>query len=314
MRTITVTAAQSNKKIGRIIRESFPEMPSSAMFKAFRKKDVKANGVRVKEDYVAMEGDRLDIYISDEILDGSPVSDAENTKAYFNVSYEDANILVVNKQPGIAVHPDREQADSTLIELVHRYLQEKGELYESASDDFKPSLCHRLDRNTGGLVIIAKNSGSLKILLKKIKDKEIKKYYQCLVWGKMERNYEELTAYLVKDELRSRVFISDSPPKGSQNITTRYRVLSYESNISRLEVELITGRTHQIRAHLAHIGHPVIGDGKYGTNAINRPLGAKHQSLWAYKLVFDFAGDAGCLNYLKGKKIQVVPEFNIKKI
>ncbi len=314
MRTITVTAAQSNKKIGRIIRDSFPQMPSSAMFKAFRKKDVRANGVRVKEDYVVMEGDRLDIYISDEILDGVPVSDARNTKAYFDVAYEDTNILVVNKQPGIAVHPDREQPDGTLIDLVHQYLRERDELYAADSDDFKPSLCHRLDRNTGGLVIIAKNSGSLKVLLKKIKDKEIKKYYQCLVWGKMERNCEELTAYLVKDELKSRVFISDSPVKGSQNIITRYRVLSHESNISRLEVELITGRTHQIRAHLAHIGHPIIGDGKYGTNAINRPLGAKQQALWAYKLVFDFAGEGESLNYLKGKKIQVVPEFNVKKI
>ncbi|MCR4436767.1 MAG: RluA family pseudouridine synthase [Clostridiales bacterium] len=310
MRTLIVKESQANKRVGRVIRDAFPGMPASAMYKAFRKRDIKVNGVRVKEDYLVSPGDRLEIFITDEILDGLPQKNGAQPGRGFSVVYEDANILIVNKEQGIPVHPDREQSTGTLIDRVKDYLGEKGEYDPRDPSCFPPSLCHRIDRNTGGLVILAKNAESLKILLDKIKSREIKKYYQCLVKGKMEKEHAELKAYLCKDENKSRAFIYDYPGKGSIPIITRYRLLAYKNGISRLEVELVTGRTHQIRAHLAHIGHPIVGDGKYGSNAYNRSLGAKYQALWAYKLVFGFK-NAGRLDYLRGKKFEVTPEFKV---
>ena len=311
MRTIIVNEQQAFKRIDKVLKEAFPHMPVSAIYKAFRKKDIKVNGIRVKEDYVTERGERVEIYIVDDILDATPLEVGFQPNKGFSVVYEDDNILIVNKDQGVPVHPDREQSTNTLIDLVQDYLRQKGEYTPGSS--FQPALCHRLDRNTGGLVIIAKTKESLKTILDKIESKEIKKHYQCLVKGKMERQSAELRAHLVKDESKSMVFVSDAPSKGSVEIITRYKVLSFEDDISRLEVELVTGRTHQIRAHLAHIGHQLVGDGKYGSNTYNRSLGAKYQALWAYKIVFDFKnGDT--LDYLKGKKFKVVPEFkNIKK-
>lgn len=309
MRTIEVSGKYSGKRVDRILWDSFPHMPSGALFKAFRKKDVKVNGLRVKEDHIAVEGDRIDVYIVDEILLGTPRNSDFRLNSGFSVVYEDNSLLIVNKEQGIPVHPDREQSDNTLIDRVQAYLEQKGEYDPSNPSHFPPSLCHRLDRNTGGLLIIAKNSESLKLLLEKIKSKEIRKYYLCLVQGQMPKARDELKAYLEKDEKKSRVYIHPEPSRNSQEIITRYRVLSAEGETSRLEVELVTGRTHQIRAHLAYMGHPIVGDGKYGSNSFNRSMKSKYQALWAYKLVFDFKTGAGPLNYLKGKKFQVEPGF-----
>ena len=308
MRTIVIDRAQDGKRLDRVIRDSFRQMPQSALYKAFRKRDIKVNGIRVKEDHVVNEGDRVDIYIIDDILEGTPIDTGSLTHG-FTIVYEDANLLIVNKNQGIPVHPDREQRTNTLIDLVQRYLVEKGEYIPDAPGSFPPSLCHRLDRNTGGLLIIAKNNWSLEILLEKIKNKEIHKYYQCLVMGCMEQKQAELRAFLEKDEYKSRVFVKDTGSNGALEIITRYRMLEYSDDVSRLEVELVTGRTHQIRAHLAYIGHPVVGDGKYGSNTFNRSKNAKYQMLWAYKLAFDFQTSAGALSYLKGRTFQVDPEF-----
>lgn len=297
MRSVTISPELSGKKIERALSEIFPKLSSGALYKALRKKDIKANGARIKEGYIVKSGDILDVYISDEFLYG-----INKPKQYmFDVVYEDENLIVVNKYPGIPVQPDKENNNDTLISQIQDYL--KAPAY----------LCHRLDRNTGGLLISAKNHESENVLMELIKNREITKFYRCAVYGRMPQNEATLVHYLEKNESQSRVYIQAKRTPQSIEIITKYRVFKYDSNknISHLEVELITGRTHQIRAHLAYIGHPIIGDGKYGTNEINRLFGITKQQLWACKLVFSFR-DGKHLNYLKDKTFEVEPQFSDK--
>ncbi len=348
MQSVEITGKYKNMKIENVLQSLYPRLSYNMLQKALRKRDIKVNGTRVGRDYMVSPGDKLEVYIIDDILyglnDGSKAAAAvesghnagvggrgaderqaaggsagtaagsgrnKATQAGFGVIYEDENILIVNKAQGTPVHPDKEQLRGTLIDLAREYLRQEADTAGDAR--FQPSLCHRLDRNTGGLVIIAKNQESHDIILDKIESHEIRKYYQCLVQGKMERNEAQLRAYLWKDASKSRVFINERKTPGAAEIVTGYKVLGYNKarDISRLEVELVTGRTHQIRAHLAFIGHPVLGDGKYGTNAVNREFGLKRQALWACRLKFAFTSNAGILNYLKGREFQVKPDFTL---
>ncbi len=309
MKTLIVDEKHSDKRIDRYITAVLPDLSFPLLQKTFRKKDVKVNGVRVKQDYMVAPGDKIELYIADSLLEETAQKNTGRQDKGFEAVYEDDNLLIVNKKQGIPVHPDRDQSSGTLIDNVRKYLKEKNSP-EAVTSSFQPMLCHRLDRNTGGLVLIAKNQESLDILLEKIETREITKYYQCLVKGKPEKDSAVLKAFLFKDESKSQVYINSRRTPGALEIITKYTLISYHKklDISKLEIELVTGRTHQIRAHLASIGHPVIGDGKYGSNAVNRPLGARYQALWAYKLEFDFT-EAGKLNYLKGRSFEVKPQF-----
>ncbi len=295
MRTVIAENKHESKKIERVIRDFFPNLTSGMLFKALRKKDIKVNGVRVKEDYVVSSGDIIDIYIIDDFLFGK-------SDEGYSVVFEDNNLLVVNKAQGIPVHPDSNQKEATLID----------KLQKQYGTDI--ALCHRLDRNTSGLVVLAKNQATLDIMLDKIKHREIQKYYNCVVSGIMEKKQAELTDYLEKNEKISKVFISDKKSKDSVKIVTRYNVIKSLDNLSLLEVELITGKTHQIRAHLSFYGHPIIGDGKYGKNTENKRYSAKYQMLCANKLTFAFTSPAKHLDYLKDKTISIAPPFDLENI
>jgi 23S rRNA pseudouridine955/2504/2580 synthase len=309
LKSVTVPDTYNNKKLDRFLKETFKNLPLNAIYKALRTKDIRVNGVKASQNVVLQAGDQLDIYIKDEVLYGT-FNAYEPIGSALEIVFEDHNLLLVNKQPSIPVHTDIDPNETTLLDMAVKYLEEKREYISGSPNSFAPALCHRLDRNTGGIIIIAKTPEALAIMLDKIKKREVKKYYQCLVIGCPNPMQAELKSYLFKDSSKSLVHIYNERKPGAVEIITRYKVLEAGEEISRLEVELVTGKTHQIRAHLAHIGHPIVGDGKYGINKFNRKVGAKHQALWAYKVKFDFK-EGGILSYLKGKTFETKVDFVI---
>ena len=276
MKTLIVPNKFNGKKLCNFILTSFPNLSQNTLYKALRQKDIKINGKRINKDCTIFENDELNIFIADSLL--FPAIDLD-------IVYEDDNILVINKPINLEV-----VGENSLTTLVHQKYPEQ-----------KPMPCHRLDRNTTGLILFAKNDVSLNILFDKFKKHEIKKSYTALVYGIPKIKKARLEAYLFKDNKKSLVYISDDFKPGYQKIITSYSVIKvFDNNTSLLEVNLETGRTHQIRAHLAHIGYPIVGDGKYGINRVNKQLGYKYQQLNSFKLEFDFTTDAGVLNYLNG--------------
>ena len=256
------------------------------------------------------EGDEVQLFIKEEFFD-LPEKDNGALSAItpkLSIVYEDKNILLLNKRPGVLVHEDTAGGENTLILHVKAYLYQKGEYDPEAEQSFAPALCNRIDRNTGGIVIAAKNAEALRVMNEKIKQDEISKYYLCAAHGRMPKKADTLLGFLRKDSDKNLVTVSDTPLRGGKNIETRYRVLAEKNGNSLLEVLLVTGRTHQIRAHLAHIGHPLLGDGKYGQNRSERGRGYKYQALYAYKLVFDRVGGDGPLSYLEGKSFSIPRE------
>lgn len=312
MRTVIVNQNDANQRTDKFLMKYFKNMPQSMIYKAIRKKRIKINSKKCEINYMLKEGDRIDMYINDEFFENRTYEvDLKNIDYELNIVYEDENIMLVDKKPGVIVHDDESEKNKTLINYIKAYLYKKGEYNPDMENSFAPSLCNRIDRNTGGIVIAAKNAETLKIINEKIKNRELNKFYLCLVSGKLKEKQDILKGYLVKNTDQNRVYIHKTPQKDGKTIETKYRVLKEGNLTSLVEVELLTGRTHQIRAHFASIGHPLAGDGKYGTNEFNKKVGMKTQALYSYKLTFDFK-DENMLSYLNGKTFEVdnVPFVN----
>ena len=306
MKSFVVTNNDSGQRLDKFITKAVPALPQALLYKYIRTKRIKVNSKRGEISQKLVQGDIIDMYINDEFF--APVKkhyDFLAASGKLDIVYEDENILLLDKKVGLLSHPDDNEYVDTLITRVKRYLYEKGEYNPEDENSFVPSLVNRIDRNTAGIVIAAKNAASLRILNQKLKDRELEKYYLCVVHGILNRKSGTLTGWLSKNEKKNLVKVFKEEKPGTKLIKTKYKVLSEKDNLSLVEVELLTGRTHQIRAHFSSIGHPLLGDGKYGSNALNKPMGYKKQFLCSYRLKFSFTTDAGELNYLNGKSFEV---------
>lgn len=300
MKSFTISKNDSGQRVDKFIFKTFPKLPKSLMFKEIRKKNIKVNRKKTDASAILNEGDVIELYLKDDVLEEKIKHyDFMGASKQLDIIYEDNNIILIDKKVGLLCHPDGNEYVDTLISRVKRYLYEKGEWNPEDSSTFSPSLANRIDRNTGGIVIAAKNAEALRILNDKIKNREIEKYYLTVVHGKMERESDTLTAYLTKDTKKNKVTVSDKETDKSKKIVTKYTVLDYQNGNSLLEIDLKTGRTHQIRAHMAYIGHPLLNDGKYG-----KEQGRYRQALYSYRLVFNMK-DAEVLSYLDGKEFKI---------
>ena len=307
MKQLTIGKNDAGQRLDKFLTKNLPNLPQSLLYKYIRKKRIKVNGKRAEISTRLSEGDVLDLYINDEFFEKpEPTYDFLHAGTNLNILFEDKNVLVLDKPVGLLAHPDDREYVDTLIGRVKRYLYEKGEYDPEAEQSFTPALVNRIDRNTGGIVLAAKNAEALRVLNQKMKDREIHKFYLCAVHGTPKPSQGLLKGYLWKDEKKNRVYVYKDFKPGSKTIETKYRVLKSAENMSLVEVELLTGRTHQIRAHFASIGCPLVGDGKYGNNQNNRKQGGRRkQFLYSYKTVFDFTTDAGALEGLNGRTFEV---------
>ena len=310
MKELKIGKNDAGQRLDKFLTKAVKGLPQSLLYKYIRLKKIKLNGARAQQNVILAAGDTVQLYIRDEFFD-VPEKDQSalaNIRPKLSIVYEDENIMLLNKRPGVLVHEDTAGGENTLILHVKAYLYANGEYDPDAEQSFAPALCNRIDRNTGGIVIAAKNAEALRVMNEKIKQNEISKFYYCAAHGIFKKKRDELHGFLRKDSANNQVTVSDKPLPGGKSIITRYRVLAEKNGNSLLEVELVTGRTHQIRAHLAHIGHPLLGDGKYGQNREERTRGYKHQALYAVRLRFDFADDGGALGYLRGREFSLAAD------
>lgn len=295
MNKIKITENENEQRIDRFLRKLLKNYPLKEIYKYIRKGTVKVNGKKVKENYKLQINDIVNIYVKELEL----IKEYEKSSGKLDIIYEDANILILDKPVGLLSHSNRAKDNDTLIQRVLGYLEPENKEY---SLTFNPALCNRLDRNTSGLIIAAKNYNALKDVNETIRLNGISKLYLCIVKGKTESR-GEISNVLMKDEDRKIAYTDYNDLNQGKKAITKYKRLAYNGDYSLIEVELITGRFHQIRAHLALEKHPIIGDSKYGDKEINRffykKFGLKYQFLIAYRL--HFKNPVKSLEYLKDK-------------
>lgn len=307
MKELTVGKNDAGQRLDRFVGKAVPLLPESLLQKYIRLKRIKLNGKGSKRDTRLNEGDVLRLYINDEFFE-KPTERNSYLKVgapRLDIVYEDENILLADKKPGVLCHSAGEWDYNTLIANIQAYAYQKGEWRPREENAFAPALCNRIDRNTGGIVIAAKNAEALRIINEKIKEREIEKYYLCVVRGRPKPAEGELRGYIFKDAAKNRVYVRRKPEPGAKEALTYYRTLASQGGLSLVECRLGTGRTHQIRAQMAAAGTPLLGDGKYGSDRENKKLGEDGQLLCSYRLEFAFKTDAGALNYLNGRSFSV---------
>ncbi|MBQ7906548.1 MAG: RluA family pseudouridine synthase [Clostridia bacterium] len=319
MREFTINKNDAGQRLDKFVQKTVKGIPVSLMYKAIRLKKIKVNRKRAEQKQMLLEGDTVQMFLSEDLFEDK-ISSNEllSVRAEINIVYEDENILICNKPAGVLVHSGdgdgktsgEGSADdrNTLIYHIQAYLAQKGEYNPAMENSFAPALCNRLDRNTAGMVISAKNAEALRVVNERIKSNQIRKQYLCAVHGSLPKKNDTLSDFLIKDSKTNTVKVLKEKRAGAKEIITKYALVEYNqrSNLSLVEIELVTGRTHQIRAHMSSIGSPLLGDGKYGSIEKDKRLGYKHQALCAYKLTFLEAEDA--LSYLNGKSFFVCAE------
>ncbi len=304
MRELVVKKNDANQRLDKFLLKKFKTMPKKMAYMYIRKKCVKVNGKKATPEVMLKENDLLTFYIKDEFFDNIQEENYEFLKApkTLKIIYEDENIILLDKKPGVIVHQDKSYHFDCLLLRLQHYLYDKGEYNPKEENCFSPALVNRIDRNTGGIVIGAKNAESLRILNQKMKDRELHKFYLCLLINKPKKDNAILSDYLIKNEKTNKVTVLKNEKQGSKKILTKYSVLETNNNLTLCEVELLTGRTHQIRAHMSSIGCPILGDNKYGNKKLNQRYNLSKQCLYSYKLAFDFTTDSGILSYLDKKE------------
>ena len=307
MKELTVGKNDAGQRLDRFLGKAVPLLPESLLQKYIRTKRVKCNGKAAKRDYRLELGDVLSLYIGDEFFEKPSEENAwlKVGSPKLSVVYEDENILLADKKPGQLCHSAGAWDYNTLIANIQAYLAQKGEWRPREEHSFTPALCNRIDRNTGGIVIAAKNAETLRVINDKIRDREIEKYYLCAVFGVPKPPAGTLRNELFKDAVKNTVYVKNRPEPGSRSAVTEYRVLKTQGKLSLVECRLLTGRTHQIRVQMAHAGWPLLGDGKYGKEEWNRRYHENGQALYSWRLMFEFPTDAGHLNYLRGREFSV---------
>ena len=304
MRELTIGKNDAGQRLDRFVAKSLPLLPPALLQKYIRLKRIKVNGKGSKRDARLLAGDTLQLYINDEFFDKPSEENMFLTvfRPQLDIVYEDENLLLVNKRPGLVVHADETEKVNTLINHIQAYLYQKREWNPRWENAFAPALCNRIDRNTGGIVIAAKNAETLRIMNQKIRDREVEKSYLCLILGSISPAEGKLEGYLLKDEVKKQVSVHKKPVPGGRTAVTLYRTLARRNGLSLVACRLVTGRTHQIRAQFAAAGHPLLGDGKYGRAKDNKRYGrTAGQALCSYQLTFRFTTDAGCLEPLNGR-------------
>ena len=307
MREITIGKNDAGQRLDRFLSKSMPLLPPALLQKYIRIKRVKCNGQRAQRSQRLQAGDVLQLYINDEFFE-QPREDNLFLTLFtpkLDIVYEDENLLLLNKRPGLVVHADETEKVNTLINHIQAYLYQKREWSPRWENAFTPALCNRIDRNTGGIVIAAKNAETLRIMNEKIKAHEVEKSYLCITVGRPRPAEGKIEGFLLKDEAKKQVAFYHRPVPGGKTAVTLYRTLETRGPLSLVECCLLTGRTHQIRVSMAEIGCPLLGDGKYGRGDVNRRYGETRQALYSYKLAFPFPTDAGMLNYLRGRVFTV---------
>ena len=311
---IEIGTNEAGQRLDKFLRKYLKDVPLSAIFKALRKGDIRVNGVKKKENYTLEMGDAIEIRYIQSKREKKENSFIKVNASGLRIAYEDANIVVVEKWPGVLVHPDQKGSVPSLTDYVLSYLNAKGDYIPEKEVTFTPASCNRLDRNTSGVVVFGKNFEALRGMNEMIREGQVKKYYNTLVKGKIRDGI--YTGYISKDENEniSTVYREEMP--NTKKIAMEVKTIQTNGAYSFLEIDLITGRSHQIRAHLSHLGNPIIGDFKYGDKKLNsffdNKFGLNYQYLYAYKLIIK--GGEGKLEYLKNKVITEALPPMFKKI